>query len=102
MVARAGNYGRTLFKGHIGFTQGGAISPTIFNMVVDSVIHYWVTLVVREEAGPYGFGWAVQCLSEFFYADDGLLDSTKLVWIQAKLDVLKCFYRLVLQNNVYK
>ena len=49
----------------------------------------------------YGFGQAVQCLSEFFYADDGLLDSTKPAWIQAELDVLKCFYTLVLQNNVY-
>ena len=59
MVARAGHYGRTPFKGHIGVTQGDTISPTIFNMVVDLVIHYWVTLVARKEAGPYGFGRSV-------------------------------------------
>ena len=70
-------------------------------MVFDSVIHYSVILVSRKESGPYGFGQSVQWLSEFFYTDDGLLDSTKPAWIQAELDVLKCFYRLILQNNVY-
>ena len=59
MVARAGRYGRTLFKGHIRVTQGDTISPTIFNMVFDVVINYWVTLVARDEAGPYGFGRSV-------------------------------------------
>ena len=51
----------------------------------------------------YGFGQAVQCLSEFFYADDGLIDSTKLVWIQAEWDVLKNFtgwsYRTTYTNK---
>ena len=101
MMDRAGHYGRTLFKGHIVVTQGDTISPTIFNMVVDLVIHYWVILVARKESGLYGFGRSVQWLSDFFYADNGLLESTKPAWIQAELDVLKYFYRLVLKNNVY-
>ena len=45
MVARAGRYYGTPFKGHQGFTQGVPLSPTIFNMVVDAVISHRVTLV---------------------------------------------------------
>ena len=102
MVAKAGHYGITLFKGYIGVTQGGTISPTIFNMVIDLVIHYSVILVARKGSGPYVFGRSVQWLSDFFYADDGLLDLTKPAWIQAELDVLQCFYRWALKNNLYK
>ena len=46
MVARVGRYYGTPFKGPQGVTQGGPLSPTIFNMVVDAVINNWVTLVV--------------------------------------------------------
>ena len=48
MVAQAGHYCGTLFKGHSGITQGDPLSPTIFNMVVGSVICYWVNMVVVE------------------------------------------------------
>ena len=49
-----------LFKGYQGVTQGNTISPNIFNMVVDSVIMNWFTLVVGEEAASKVFGRAVQ------------------------------------------
>ena len=45
MVARAGCYYGTTFKGHLGLTKGGPISPTIFNMVVDAMIRHLVMLV---------------------------------------------------------
>ena len=38
MVARAGGYYGTVFKGEGGVTQGDPLSPTIFNMVVDTVV----------------------------------------------------------------
>ena len=37
MVARAGGYYSTAFKGEIGIMQGNPLSPTIFNVVVDAV-----------------------------------------------------------------
>ena len=40
MVARSGCYYGTPFKGHQGVTQGGTLSPTIFNMVVDALIYH--------------------------------------------------------------
>ena len=46
MVARAGGYYGTGFKGARGVTQGNPLSPTIFNVVVDAVVRHWVTLSV--------------------------------------------------------
>ena len=40
MVARAVSYYSAPFKGSRGVTQGYLLSPTIFNMVVDTVICY--------------------------------------------------------------
>ena len=40
MVARAGGYYGTAFKGERGVTQGGPLSPTIFNVVVDAVVRH--------------------------------------------------------------
>ena len=48
MVVRAGGYYGTGFKGERGVTQGDPLSPTIFNVVVDVVVHHWVTLAVKE------------------------------------------------------
>ena len=46
MVAREGGYYGTGFKGERGVTQGDPLSPTIFNVVVDTVVRHWVTLAV--------------------------------------------------------
>ena len=59
MVARAGGYYETGFKGERGVTQGDPLSPTISNVVVDAVVHHWVTIAVMEaetrgERGPEG------------------------------------------------
>ena len=41
MVARESTYNSAPFKGSRGVTQGDPMSPTIFNVVVDEVIHHW-------------------------------------------------------------
>ena len=56
MVARAGGYYRTGFKGGRGVTQGDPLSPTIFNVVVDAVVRHWVTLAVTEAETRGGQG----------------------------------------------
>ena len=73
MVAIAGSYYSTPFMVHQGVTQGGYLSPTIFNIVVDAVICHWIILATGEDAGPDGFWWLFQWLVEFFYANDGLV-----------------------------
>ena len=40
MVARAGGYFGMPFKGYRIITQGYPLSPTIFNVVVDSITRY--------------------------------------------------------------
>ena len=47
MVARAGGYFGTGFKGARGMTQGDPLSLTIFNLVVDAVVRQCVTLAVE-------------------------------------------------------
>ena len=60
MVERVGRYYSTPLKGHQRITQGDTLSLKVLKMVVGAVIHHWVMLVVVEEAGPDGFGWAIQ------------------------------------------
>ena len=40
MVSRAGVYYGKAFKGERGVTQGDPLSPTIFNVVVDTVVRH--------------------------------------------------------------
>ena len=59
--------------------------------------------MVGEEAGPDGFGWAIQWLAAFFYVDDGLLALTNPSRLQAVLDVLTLLSNsFVLHTNVEK
>ena len=61
MVARAGGYYGTGFKGATGVTQGNPLSPTIFNVVVDAVVCHWVTLAVEDAENRGEVGQAPVC-----------------------------------------
>ena len=43
MMAKAGGYFGSTFKGYRGITQGKPLSPTIFNVIVEAVIRHWMT-----------------------------------------------------------
>ena len=45
MVDRAGGYCGEAFKGFQGVNQVDPLSPTIFNVVVDSLVRHWISLV---------------------------------------------------------
>ena len=53
MVATASRYCGAAFKGAQGVPQGDPLSHTIFNVVVDLVVHHWVSVVMEgsEERG---------------------------------------------------
>ena len=72
MVAKAGVYYGTAFKGAGGVTQGDPLSPTVFNVVVDVVVRHWVSMMVEiaEERG--GRGQEDRHKNSLFYADDGM------------------------------
>ena len=73
VVARAGSYYGTAFKGERGMTQGDPLSPTISNVVVDAVVRHWVTGVIvdAEEQGELGKEGIHQ--AALFCVDDGVV-----------------------------
>ena len=103
MVARAGGYYRTAFKGEGGVTQGDPISPTIFNVVVDVLVRHWVAgfIADAEEWGKLGNEGRHQ--AALFYADDGMVASSDPQWLQGALNTLVgLFDRVGMQTNVGK
>ena len=54
MVTRAGLYFGLPFKGYRGVTQGYLLPPGLFNVVVNTVIHHWVSVVVTTADGLEG------------------------------------------------
>ena len=51
MVVRIGGCYRAGFKGFRGVAQVYPLSPTIFNVVVDSVVRHWESLVTEGSGG---------------------------------------------------
>ena len=82
MVARAGGYFGTGFKGERGVTQGDPLSPTIFNVVVDAVVCHWVMLAVEEAEMRGDRGREGRHQAALFYADDGIVASVDPCWLQ--------------------
>ena len=103
MVARAGGYYRTSFQGARGATQGYPLSPTIFNVVVDAVVHHWVTGVIAgaEDRGKHGKEEMHQ--AALLYADNVMFDSSDPRWLQGDFNTLVGLFDMVgLQINVGK
>ena len=48
MVAHAEVYYDAPFKGHRGVTHGVTLSPTLFNLVLNTVVQHCLSLVVEE------------------------------------------------------
>ena len=63
-------------------TQGDLLLPTIFNVVVESVVRHWISLVAGGAEGHDGWGRDVRHRANFFHVDDGLVASTDPVWMQ--------------------
>ena len=55
MVDRVGGFHRADFQGFGGVTQVDPMSPTISNVLVDSVVRRWILLV--EGGGVGQDGW---------------------------------------------
>ena len=92
MVKRAGGYFGVPFKVQHGVTQGEPLYPMILNVVVDTVFWNWVTVVVATEGkadtSTEGFGWYIQWLEAYFYANDRLLAPTCSNRIHREFDIL--------------
>ena len=103
MVARAGGYFRTGFKGARGVTQGDPLSPAIFNVVEDAVVRHWFTLTVEEEETWGEQGREGRHQAALFYGDNGMVASSDLRWLQWAFNTLVGFFdRVGLHTNVCK
>ena len=103
MVARAGGYYGTEFQGARRVIHGDPLSPTIFNMVVDSVVSHWVTGVIAdiEERGKRGKEGRHQ--AALFYSDNGMVASSEPHWLQGDFNTpVGLFVRVGLRTNVGK
>ena len=77
--------------------------PNIFNVVVDTVIRHWVTVVTPTEAGTGVIGLTIIDLAAYFYANDGLVTSTQPERLQRAFDVLTSIFNQVgLRKNTEK
>ena len=59
MVTKARGYFGIPFKVYHSVIQGDPLPPTIFNVVVDAVIRYWVAVVAPTEDGTEGLGLSI-------------------------------------------
>ena len=99
-----GGYHGPAFDANRGVTQGDIVSPTIFNVVVDAIIRYWLLIVSDEGYGAFeGLGDRIRKLQALFYADDGLLASRSSEFLQRAFDCLiGLFERVGLKTNTSK
>ena len=84
-------------------TQGGPLSPTIFNVVVDVVVWHWFEVMIEGAGGQGRRGQEVRHQNAFFYADDGMIALSDPGWIQGEFGTLVgMFDRSGLNKNVGK
>ena len=88
MVARAGGYHGTAFKGDCGVMQGDPLSPTIFNVVVDVVVMHWAMVMLEGAEDRGERGQAGRHKNTLFYADDGMVASLDPRWLQGEFSTL--------------
>jgi hypothetical protein len=103
MVARQAGFHGEAFMATRGVTQGDPLSPTIFNIVVDAVVRYRLSLVLDGAESDDGIGRSVAEQLVLFYADDGLVASRNVEWLQMAVDCLsELFTRVGLRTNIAK
>ena len=103
LVCRAGGRYGTPFQAFRGVTQGGPLSPRIFNVMVDAVVRAWISQMLGAEAAEHGYGEELRKILAIFYTDDALLASRDPALLQEALDVMvELFERVGLRTNTAK
>ena len=103
LVCRAQGVHGKPFKAYRGVTQGGPLSPKLFNIMVDAIVREWLRQTLGEEAARLGIGEKVTEFLAAFYADDGLVQSRRPILLQKSADILVgLFERVGLITNTQK
>ena len=102
VVSQAGYYGAP-FSAQNGLTQGGIVSPTVFNVVCDAVVREWLFQLAQDGNGVDAPDALIRERLIGFYADDGFLASRDPEWLQRTLTLLvQIFERVGLKTNAAK
>ena len=103
VMAQQSGYHGTAFRTFHGVAKGDIISPTLFNIMVDAVVRYWLSQVVGEGSKTTGLGQTVTKKLTIFYVDDGLVAAHDHEWLQHATNVLSgLFERVGLRTNINK
>ena len=103
-VTHQNGYNGLHFKENRGATKGGIIFPTLFNLIVDNLVHNLLALMVEDQLfAQEGLELAVwRCLG-LFYSKYGMMVSWDPEWLQGALNVIiSLFRRFGLLSNVEK
>ena len=77
-----------------GTTQGGLVSPTLFNVVEDNVIRSWMAMMVEYQRVYHdGLGDTVRRCLGVFYAENCMVGSRNSDWLQHVMNVLARIFR---------
>ena len=83
--------------------QRDLLSPTIFNLVVDTVVQNFFTVLVESAEEHSGRGQEGRHQNSLLYADDGMVVSLDPRWLQGDFSTLvRLFGRMILKTNVGK
>jgi Reverse transcriptase (RNA-dependent DNA polymerase) len=86
-----------------GQITGSILGPLIFNIIVDSIVRYWLTIMVDDGGTSAISGLTVKDILILFYADDGMIAARDPAWLQEALEVLVALFRRAgLDVNVNK
>ena len=102
MVPRQNGFYGMFFLATRGTTQGGLVSSTLFNVVVDNVIRTWLAMAVEDHRVAHdGLVETVgRCLG-VFYDNYGMVGSRDPDWLQHTTNVpFELFRRYILEANV--
>ena len=96
LVCRAAGYYGVPFRAERGVTQGGPLSPTVFNLMVDAIMREWVYQM--EATGIDADD--VRVIAAVFYADDSLVAARDPTLLQRAFDILTALFdRVGLATN---
>ena len=88
VVPKAGRYYRRPFRKEIGVTQGGGVSNTVSNVMVEIVVRVVLMDVCRPQEVQHGMGWAAGENNIVLYAKNGHIEACNPIWVYTTLTVV--------------